>query len=338
MAQGKYLTALIRAHLVGDDKSFRQLAIQLAAVEAQSGHTKIAVGIRELLESKYNGSSGQHTGRFTPSVNGTSRNADMSGLLHASFREERLTDIVLSRDTRESIERVLEEWRNGPLLESYSLHKRSKLLLVGPPGCGKTLSAKVIAGEVQLPLFVVKLEGLISRFLGETSVHLTNIFNAMVTTPGVYLFDEFDSIGTTRGERRDVGEVSRVLSTFLLLLENFVGNSIVIAATNYENSLDDALFRRFDDVIHFPAPSQGELGQLLELRLRHFPHEKINVSLAAKTALGMNYAEATKAVNEAIKISVMQHKKVLEQPVLLESIKRSKTLTAAHRKKSATKR
>jgi SpoVK/Ycf46/Vps4 family AAA+-type ATPase len=335
MAQGKYLTALIRAHLFGDDKSFRQLAIQLAAVEAKSGHDKLAISIRNLLDSTTNGSQGQHTGRITPSLNGSGHRADLSGLLHASFREERLTDIILSKQTRESVERVLQEWRNGPLLESYSLTKRSKLLLVGPPGCGKTLSAKVIAGEVQLPLFVVKLDGLISRFLGETSVHLTNIFNAMATTPGVYLFDEFDSIGTTRGERRDVGEVSRVLSTFLLLLENFSGNSLVIAATNYENALDDALFRRFDDVIHFPMPSQAQLGELLKLRLAKFPHEKTNFTLISKAALGMNYAEVSRAVNEAIKMAVMQHKKSLDQSAILEAINKSKSLTASHRKKIA---
>ncbi|MBS1903827.1 MAG: ATP-binding protein [Bacteroidetes bacterium] len=326
MAQIKYLTALIRAHVEGDETTFRRLVLQLASIEASAGHSHAAQQIREVLDQSTTKVLGQQTGKPIPYVNSPGTRVDLSGLLHASNREERLGDIVLAPATRHTLERVLEEWRNSSLLESHSLRKRNKLLLVGPPGCGKTFSARVLAGELHLPLFVVRLDGLISRFLGETANHLRNIFEAMQLTPGVYLFDEFDAIGTNRGEGRDVGEIRRVLSAFLLLLENFAGNSLIIAATNYKDLLDHALFRRFDDVIEYPLPSPHDLESLFKLKVSGFVHAPIEFPELAKLATGMSYADATKCVMEAMKNTVIAKKSKLTESSIVNAILERKGL------------
>lgn len=318
MAKAEYIKALIKAHVINDNNKFRQIALQIAAKEASAGHARYATEIRELID-QVTPILGQQAGRIPPNIRTTVSN--MTELLQAYYPNDKLEDMVLSEDTKLNIDRAISEWRSHQLLESYGLCRRTKLLIVGPPGCGKTMSARVFAGELELPLFIVKLEGLISRYLGETSVHINSIFNAMNTTPGVYLFDEFDSIGTTRGDQRDVGEIRRVLSTFLMLLENFNGNSLIIAATNYDHVLDMALFRRFDDVIKFPLPDQKNALALIKLKLKNFPCGRIHWGVVAKETFGMSYGEITKAVTEAIKTSVLQKSEMLQEDILIEAIK-----------------
>ena len=331
MAGAEYLKNLIKAHINGDHNKFRQIALQIAAKEASLGHGKVAKEIRELIDN-VSPMLGQHTGNVPPELK-ISAKSNISDLLHSSYPKERLYDIVLLPKTESSIHRIIDEWRNRNNLESHGLHCKSKLLLIGPPGCGKTLSARVLAGELGLPLFVVKLEGLISRYLGETAVHLRNIFNAITNTNGIYLFDEFDSIGTNRGDQRDVGEIRRVLSTFLILLEGFIGNSIIIAATNHEHMLDKALFRRFDDVIEFPMPSEKSAEKLILNKLQCVEKENLNWNALAKETKGMSYAEISKAITESLKTSVLNKYKKIKQNVIIESILRRKEMNSSNKNK-----
>jgi SpoVK/Ycf46/Vps4 family AAA+-type ATPase len=335
MAQAKFVTALIRAHLSGDKNAFRRVAMQIAAKEASAGHNAIAKEIKDAFDN-----SMPTFGQYPLEKNGEKQveqyrlDSSASALLHASYCKEHLRDMVLAELTKTSIENILSEWKSQNLLESHGLTKKNKVLLVGPPGCGKTMTAKVFSGELGLPLYVVKLESLISRYLGETSMHLKNIFNSMSANSGVYLFDEFDSIGTTRSDMRDVGEVRRVLSTFLLLLEGFTGNSLIVAATNYDQILDVALFRRFDDVIRFPMPRKEDIDDLLKLRLSPFPKADIKLPAIAKEAVGMNYAEISKAVVDAIKASILRNHNKLTHSLLMEAIQYRKNMTPSLTTKS----
>jgi len=328
MAHSDFLKAMIRAHLDGEGGTFRQLALQVAAKEASAGHSRLAQEIRDLVDNAAL-TSGQQAGRVPPAIKTSIPRANVAELLHAFYPREHMTDMVLSSHTRESLERAISECRNRGVLEAHGLQPRSKLLLVGPAGCGKTMSARVLASELGCPLFEVKLEGLISRFLGETSVHLKSIFDAMNHSTGVYLFDEFDSIGTARGDHTDVGEIRRVLSTFLILLESHRGPSLVLAATNYDKSLDAALFRRFDDVIDFPMPDRANIRLLLDLRLSHHEHEPMNLNAVAREAVGMSYAEVTKAILEAVKGTVLADNRVLPLDTLRKSIRSRKAMVPA---------
>ena len=131
---------------------------------------------------------------------------------------------------------------------------RRKRLIEGKPGTGKTMTASVIASEVSLPLYTIQVDKLVNKFMGETSARLRQIFDSMETQQGVYLFDEFDAIGADRSLDNEVGEMRRILNSFLQFIEQDASDSIIIAATNNQKILDQALFRRFDDVLHYDLP------------------------------------------------------------------------------------
>ncbi len=164
---------------------------------------------------------------------------------------------MLSPGTKRKLDRVIREHKAIQVIRSSGLAPRRKLLLSGKPGTGKTLTASALAGELGLPLFVVRLDGLITKFMGETAAKLRLVFETLTQTRGVYLFDEFDSIGSARGLTNDVGEIRRVVNSFLQMVEQDHSDSLVIAATNHVGILDHALFRRFDDVIEYELPDKS---------------------------------------------------------------------------------
>lgn len=330
MARAEFIEKLIKAHVENDSNKFRQIVMQMAAREASMGHNKIAKKMREYIDNTPP-SFGQHIGNEPPmiNINTSKNNPNMKKLLKSSYPKENLNDMVLDEGTKEKIVGVINEWRHAELLNSHGLRCKTRLLLTGPPGCGKTMSSKVIASELGLPLYIVKLEGLISRYLGETSVHLKNIFDAIDNNSGVYLFDEFDSIGTTRGGENDIGEVRRVLSTFLIYMEEMKDNSILIAATNYKKNLDNALFRRFDEIITFPKPDYKKAKELFKLKLRNYKKNDYDLNSIVKKTEGMSYAEITKAIIDAVKASIIENNNLTEK-VLVKSLENRKEMNNIH--------
>jgi AAA+ superfamily predicted ATPase len=163
------------------------------------------------------------------------------------------------------------------------------------------MTASALAGDLKLPLFSVQLHGLITKFMGETAAKLHVIFSAMTETRGVYFFDEFDAIGSNRGAKNDVGEIRRVLNSFLQFLEQDESDSLIIAATNYVEMLDDALFRRFDDVVRYLYPSTEQIRVLIENRLRAFGLSRIQWSKVEAASEGLSHAELSRACDDAAK-------------------------------------
>jgi SpoVK/Ycf46/Vps4 family AAA+-type ATPase len=190
------------------------------------------------------------------------------------------------------------------------LAPRKKLLLLGPPGTGKTLTASAMAGELALPLFEVRLDRLITRYMGETAAKLRLIFDAIAHTRAVYLFDEFDSIGSERGLGNDVGEIRRVVNSFLQMVEQDASDSLIIAATNHAKILDKALFRRFDDIIHYALPTREQAATVLKAKLSGFKSGRIGWVALAKTASGLSYGDLTRAVEDAIKHAIIERRAV----------------------------
>jgi AAA+ superfamily predicted ATPase len=188
------------------------------------------------------------------------------------------------------------------------------------------MTASALAGELGIPLLVVRLDGLITKFMGETSAKLKLIFDAAERTRAVYLFDEFDSIGMERGTGSDVGEIRRVLNSFLVFLERHVSNSLIIAATNHAHSLDGALFRRFDDLLEFKMPSQVQRRKIIERRLTKAPiSPSVDLKKVATSSERMSFAEITKACDEAIKKVLLEDRHELRSEDLLSSIRERKT-------------
>ncbi|HLF98155.1 MAG TPA: ATP-binding protein [Methylococcaceae bacterium] len=309
MASADQLKALLKSHIEGDDSHFYAIAMQLAAHEAKLGHGKLAEELRTMIDTAKARSVPAATGK-RPTLIAQPR-GDLAGLLDASYPKSRLAEMVLDTVTGERLRRLIKEQRHFAKIQAHGLSPRRKLLLVGPPGTGKTLTASMLAGELGVPLFVVRLDALITKFMGETAAKLRQIFDAVASVRGVYFFDEFDAIGAQRGFGNDVGEIRRVLNSFLQMLERDESNSVVIAATNHPQALDYALFRRFDDVIEYGLPNQPQIVEILKTKLAGFKIAKPSWNNLAKTAMGLNHAELTRAVQEAIKDAVIHDRDTL---------------------------
>ena len=298
MAQNDRILALLSAHYQGDNEQFDTVALQLAAVEARTGHTVAAQEIRKLIDKNR-------------STNRVVRMSFMNTALQDSVVEEMnlytLDDLVVAEEIRSRIERIILEYQERELLERNGLQNRSRLLFGGPSGTGKTMTASVIANETGLPLYVVQLEKIVSRFLGTTSAKLAELFDAIGMHPGVYLFDEFDALGAERERDNEVGEMRRILNSFLKLTEQPLKRSIVITATNDMKVLDKALFRRFDDVVQFALPTHVEIVTLLQKKLEKRISPKTIANLASAFE-GYSQAVVCAVCDDAVKTSILTNK------------------------------
>ena len=307
------LTDLLEAHLDGDEDRFRKLALQLAAAESRAGHTRIAEEIRTILARVP-----EPRAMPSPVVDLAQPRGEMADVLDGGYSDMRLRDIVLAEATRDKLARVLLENRSRTKLESFNVAPKRRLLFHGPPGCGKTLAASVIAGEMGLPLMTVRVDGLFSRFLGATASHLRAIFQEMPRRPAVYLFDEFDALAKARTDAQDVGEARRILTAFLQLLDADKSNSILIAATNHAESLDRAVFRRFDLQLHFEMPLRSQIVELIRLRLAAFEIPKAVLERVAASVRTMSFADVASSCDEAIRNMVLADRSKLTEQDLVE--------------------
>lgn len=298
MASAEQVKALLKSYSEGNGEHFVSVALQIAADVARTGKGKLAQQLRDLVdEIKRKQSAGKVHGAV-PIARPT---GELAGLLSVTYPKIRLSEMVLGEESREPLERTVREYRQQETLREHGLSARRKLLLIGPPGCGKTMTASALAGELKLPLFSVQLHGLITKFMGETAAKLHMIFEAMTLTPGVYFFDEFDAIGADRGAKNDVGEIRRVLNSFLQFLEQDDSNSIILAATNYVAMLDEALFRRFDEVVKYSRPCGGQIDQLIQNRLQRFLVKRPAWGRVREAAVGLSHAEIARACDDAAK-------------------------------------
>ena len=294
MANAEQILSLIRNHLNNDDAQFRKVALQISAVEAKNGHVVIARTIQDLLKQKQISLS-------PLSLN--VRNGDVSDLLIQSESSYDLKDMVVHKEIREKLERVIKEYIRRDDLVKHGLANRRKLLFFGASGTGKTMTAGVLAKEFHLPFFVVRTEKVITKFMGETGQKLARIFDFMNDVPAVYLFDEFDAIGSQRGMDNEVGEQRRILNTFLQLLERDESGSFIIAATNNIEAIDKALFRRFDDVIEYGYPDREKRITLLKKYL--YTSKNLDFSMAEPLFEGMNHAEIKMVCSDIFKESLL---------------------------------
>jgi SpoVK/Ycf46/Vps4 family AAA+-type ATPase len=315
------LKLLLQSHADGDETSFRKAALQLAAAESTAGHVRVAEEIRAII-SKLPATAARKAG---PVVDIAAPRGELSDLLEGGHRDERLRDIVLRPDTRELVLRIISENRSRGRLERFGVSPRRRLLFHGAPGCGKTLAAAVLAGEMGLPLMTVRFDALFSRFLGATAVQLRAIFAEMPRRPGVYLFDEFDSIAKARGDSQDVGEMNRVVTAFLQLVDADVSGSILVAATNHVELLDRAVFRRFDVIVPFDKPTREQLVDLLKLRLASVGLGEGAAERLAGGAEGWSFADVARVCDDAIRSMALDDRdEVSERDVAtaLEDLKR----------------
>lgn len=297
MANAEQIKSLLRSHSEGDDARFYATAMQVAANESLKGNRSLAEDIRRMVD--------RARAKRKTSANAvipiSSPSGELDGLLAMTSPQLRLSDMVLTETVERTLRRILNEQKQIETIRSHGLEPRRKLLLSGPPGCGKTMAASAIAGELGLPLFTVRLDGLITKFLGETASKLRGIFDAIEKHRAVYLFDEFDAIGSQRGMANEVGEMRRIVNSFLMLVETSRSHSIIVAATNDAGALDDALFRRFDSLLELPKPNDELILRALNSNLAGIKKSRVSFTKLSRAASGLSFAELRIVCHEAIK-------------------------------------
>lgn len=293
MATADQIKSLVKAYNSRDDEQFKTVVLQIAAHEAKIGHGSIAQELKREASKIRKESS---IVKISPNQN---------SMLDYTMPSVSITELIANDALVSKVKRVLMEYRNKKKLYNSGLSNRRKILLEGKPGTGKTMTASIIASELKLPLFIVQVDKLVTKFMGETSVRLRQIFESMVVNTGVYLFDEFDAIGADRSLDNEVGEMRRILNSFLMFLEADSSDSLIIAATNNQRILDRALFRRFDDVIHYDLPDDEQIIKLFKLKLDGYSAESICCNEVIESSKGLSHAELSLVCDDAIKDSIL---------------------------------
>lgn len=303
MSTNDQFKALVRSHADRDDPQFYAVAMQVAAKAARSGQSRFAQELRDLVdELRARGPAPLRSAEIVPV---TQPRGELASLLAVSYPSSRLADLVLNAELRAELEHVLLEQRQRDRLARHGLHPARRVLLIGPPGTGKTSTARVIAGELKLPLFAIRLDAIITKYMGETAAKLRLIFDALAQTRGVYLFDEIDALAGNRAAPNDVGEIRRVLNSFLQFLEEDTSESLIVAATNHPQLLDNALFRRFESVMTFGLPDDSEVRTVICNRLTDFQTGNLSWPRITVAARGLSHAEVATAAENAAKRTVL---------------------------------
>lgn len=313
MATADQIKMLIKSHYADNREHFNTTVLQLAAHEARSGHITLAREIKEIVDKERNKRNNiLHLNQYNEFID-------------YQETDHRLSEMIISSELQERIHRIKNEFRRQDELKKYNLKNRRKILLVGPPGTGKTMTASVLSTELGMPLGTIMMDKMVTKYMGETSTKLRTIFEAISELPGVYLFDEFDAIGSKRDQDNDVGEMRRVVNTFLQLLEQDNSSSLIIAATNNISLLDEALFRRFDDVIFYENPDKVQIKLLIKNKLAILEAE-LNLSEITEMAYGLSHSEISRACEDSIKEVVLSDKKAIAEDLILSMIQERKDI------------
>ena len=308
MATTEQIKALIRAHFDNNDEKFKTVALQIAAHEAKVGHTASAREIKEIIQNpKY------------LNANKIIKLNNRLDILEQRTVNVTISDLIVTDEIENKIKRIINEYHKIDVLRKNGLKNRSKVLLAGDPGTGKTMTASVIANELYLPLYIIQFDRLITKYMGETSTKLRQVFDHIKEIRGVYLFDEFDAIGSDRSLDNDVGEMRRILNSFLQNLEDDESHSIIIAATNNPKMLDKALFRRFDDVMEYQNPDSDQIARLFKMKLHGKASNDIFSEEVYNNAMGLNHADIVKACEDAVKYSILEES-IITKDVLMKHI------------------
>lgn len=322
MASGKVLRQLIRAGAEGDIAAFKAVSRSIIEEERQKQHHLLANDLERLLYGTQVDDSSNvrrlHKGCELP----TNKDNGLALLEErAVVREEK--DIILSDATQTLLSEIIHEHNRADVLRSYGLRPAQKLLFCGPSGCGKTLAAEVIAHCLSLPLVIVRLDSVISSFLGETASNLRKVFDYIAQYPVVALFDEFDALAKDRGDAADHGELKRSVNAVLQMLDSYRGESLLIATTNYESLLDQAVWRRFDETLSFELPTLEQIKRLLALKLsgvrREFDTDDHEIANLFKE---MSHGDIERVLRRAVKEMILSGREFLQRSHIDEALKR----------------
>ncbi len=330
MARGELIRKLFLSHNRGSEEEFRAIALEIVAEEQKKNNHQLAKDLLRILE---NSATYNLFPKSAKELGGLPKDRERQTLLVDVRHPDRcLADIILKTEDKEVILRIIDEYRKSELLRTHGLEPKKKLLFCGPPGCGKTLCAEIISRELGLPLLYTRFDAIVSSYLGETAANLRKVFDYAASGHWVVFFDEFDAIGKGRDDVNEHGEIKRVINSFLQLLDSFRAWSLLIAATNHEWLLDPALWRRFDEIIHFPLPSVHDIRALLSMKLKNFPHKDLDIKAQASRLKGMSHADVERVCLDAIKTCIIEDKESVDHSVFDRALLRQKARLEITRK------
>lgn len=318
MSNAKQILALLKSKATGDDEQFYSIALQIAAAEARRGHKTTAEELRAAVdEVRATKSRGANV-----AIPFAQPRGDLEALLDLKEPKLRLADVVLHNSVQRKLQDLVRQQVRREHLREHGKTPNRCVLFVGPPGSGKTMTAEALAGEMHLPLFVIRLESLITRFMGDTAAKLRLVFDETLRRRGVYLFDEFDAIGGHRKATNDVAEMRRVLNSFLQLMEQpNATDSVLLGATNYPELLDRALVRRFDLVLEFEKPSDEQVKALIRKYLRPLKYPRLGWSKIIEAAEGLSQSEIARASEDAVKNAILDEQDTLKTEDIVRPLK-----------------
>ena len=330
MTTGELLIALFQAYKDKNDDAFMKAAITLIDEEKAKNHYVLANNLKKILSSPSTSSS-RWGGGFTNNIHRTfdlPRDKDNGGyLVEVKYPHRTFDDVVLSDNVQKQLENIILEYKKKSILHAYGFVPKTKILFCGTPGCGKTITAEILANVLDLPIIYTRFDALISSYLGETASNIRKVFDYADRNNCILFFDEFDAIGKSRDALDETGELKRVINSFLQILDSFNNDSLVIAATNHEKLIDSALWRRFDEIISFDKPDEQQIEFLILAKLRAFKVENLDIKNFAKKLEGFSYADVERVCVESIKYCLMNGDVPLDNSIfdlkVKEEIKRA---------------
>jgi SpoVK/Ycf46/Vps4 family AAA+-type ATPase len=322
VASGAILRQLIKSGALGDEVGFRAATEAVIKEEREKRHHLLANDLERLLYGK--SAATEKNSRSLQLVPRLPSNKDNGlDLLEVRPVVRGEIDLILSDSTQTTLSEIIYEHDQVDVLRSYGLQPAQKLLFCGPSGTGKTLTAEVIANRLELPLVIVRLDSVISSFLGETASNLRKVFDYASQNSVIVLFDEFDALAKDRGDAADHGELKRSVNAVLQMLDGYRGESILIATTNYETLLDQAVWRRFDETLRFELPNLEQIKRLLALKLsgvrRDFDTDDHEVASLFK---GMSHADIERVLRRAVKQMILSGREFLQSIHIVEALRR----------------
>lgn len=327
--KAELIANIISAHCTGDEAKFKAAVDELAADEDKKGNIRVS----SLILSAYNSTKSTMIKKpdviSSPDLSFTTQSAGGRGASFAPRDKDsllelydiiyptiKLDDVVLPENQRKLLLQILKEQEKNTKLAEHNLPPANRLLLCGPPGCGKTMTAYAIAHELHLPMAYVRLDGLISSYLGQTSVNIRKIFTSIGDTPIVLFLDEFDAIAKKRDDGNEMGELKRVVTALLQNFDNMSDNIFLVAATNHEHLLDPAIWRRFNYTINFGYPDEEQRTELINRWLNEY---NVKHSVNVKKLTGITADRSTAQIKELI-ISAAKRYVTTDKEVTMEDV------------------
>jgi len=305
MTPNDLIKQLIISFNSNDNETFLDAAREYIEREKRMKHTQVAKELEKALFDK--STSNSFSERRFKSVQPIPRDSEKGfPLLEIKHYDESWESLILPGKIKEQLNQIIREFKDADVLATYNLSYKRKILLCGKPGTGKTFTAQIISSILHIPLVYVRFDAIVSSYLGETATNLRKVFDYIEQGTWIVLFDEFDIIGKNRDDSHEHGEIKRVVNSFLQMLDNFSGTSIIFAATNHQNMLDFAIWRRFDDVVYYELPDETTRQTLFERFLRPMKRDNnIDLKTLSERSARLSPSDIKMIAEEAMKLAII---------------------------------